>query len=202
MSPGGKRKRQTYIQKIYKTVRNPFNKLRAWAKKPGRKGKIKRWVSLKKWAKKRQENAQSTVARAKFKLFRFQSKKKIEWLRHHKDPQPAPSNGGIAYFDGKPVADWIKPWLEKSRNNGWRGTLVSGYRSPEYSEQLCYNICGRPSCPGLCAGRNSNHTRLGAGQGAVDVSDYYNFAIIQRRIGSPLRNNLPSDRVHFSTSGY
>ncbi len=127
-------------------------------------------------------------------------KKKIDWLEKHKPV--APETKLIAYFDGKPVSAWIVPWLQKSRDHGWNGVLVSGYRTPEYSQSLCYAICGAPRCPGRCAGLTSNHTHLGPGAGAVDVTDYSNFGDIQRQIGSPLRNNLPSDPVHYSGSGY
>ena len=111
---------------------------------------------------------------------------------------------GFGTFDGKTVAAWMIPWLEKSRQNGWHGAVVSGVRTPAYSEHLCLEMCGARSCPGRCAGRSSNHNmEPGQGQphGALDVSDYINFGNIQHRIGSPLRNALPNDRVHFSASG-
>ena len=97
------------------------------------------------------------------------------------------------------------PWLEKSRKAGWGGTVVSGVRTPEYSEQLCYAMCGAPSCAGRCAGRASNHNMepgQGYPAGALDVSDYAAFEAIQKRIGSPLKNELDArDPVHFSVSG-
>lgn len=109
---------------------------------------------------------------------------------------------GVGTFDGKPVAKWIIPWLKKSRQAGWDGSVTSGYRTPAYSEQLCIRMCGEPSCPGRCAGRSSNHSGKVYPHGAVDVSDYTNFARIQRQIGSPLKNALgSSDPVHFSVSG-
>lgn len=119
----------------------------------------------------------------------------------------APANGstqhrtGVGTFDGEKVAAWIIPLLQQSRAAGWAGTVTSGYRTPEYSESLCFDRCGQPSCPGTCAGRSSNHSGTAYPHGAVDVTDYTNFGTIQRRIGSPLRNSLPSDRVHFSVSG-
>lgn len=109
---------------------------------------------------------------------------------------------GVAVYDGKQVAAWIIPWLKKSRQAGWKGTVTSGYRTPAYSEHLCQQMCGAPSCPGRCAGRSSNHSGKRFPAGAVDVSDYENFARIQRRIHSPLKNDLPSDRVHFSVTGH
>ena len=64
---------------------------------------------------------------------------------------------GVATFDGRPVAAWMQPYLVWARNNGWKGTLNSGWRDPAHSEELCLQMCGRPSCPGKCAGRSSNH---------------------------------------------
>ena len=102
----------------------------------------------------------------------------------------------------RPIANWIIPWLEKSWAAGWRGAVNSGWRDPAYSESLCRAMCGAPSCPGRCAGRASNHAGSNYPNGAVDVSDYWNFGAIQPRIGSPLRNALGAqDPVHFSCSG-
>jgi hypothetical protein len=65
---------------------------------------------------------------------------------------------GVGTFDGKPCANWLIPYLTWAREKGWRGGLNSGYRSPAYSQHLCYQICGRPTCAGRCAGTTSNHT--------------------------------------------
>jgi len=113
-----------------------------------------------------------------------------------------PHGGGVVTFDGKPCVEWIAYWLLKARQHGWKGILVSGYRSPEYSESLCIRMCGHTSCPGTCAGRSSNHTRTGYLGGAADVTDYLNCERIMHEIGSPLKNNLPYDLVHLSASGY
>lgn len=109
---------------------------------------------------------------------------------------------GVGNYDGKPVAKWIIPYLEKSREHGWGGSVTSGYRTPEYSESLCFDMCGAPSCPGTCAGRSSNHSGSKYPAGAVDVSDPGTFGSIQPKIGSPLKNDLPADPVHFSVSGH
>lgn len=111
---------------------------------------------------------------------------------------------GFASYGGKTVAAWMVPWLVKSVAHGWKGWVVSGVRTPDYSEHLCIEMCGAKKCPGRCAGRDSNHNMLpsqGEPHGALDVTDYENFARIQREIGSPLRNALPNDRVHFSATG-
>jgi hypothetical protein len=130
--------------------------------------------------------------------------KKLKHLKHKKDSTPSGGGSGFATFDGKTVAAWMVPWLVKSRAAGWDGYVVSGVRTPAYSQSLCYSMCGAPTCPGRCAGIYSNHNMLptqGYPYGAVDVTDYYDFEAIQFRIGSPLRNALPIDPVHFSVSG-
>lgn len=132
-------------------------------------------------------------------------KKKCEALakaQKEKKESDDPDGDGLAIFDGKTVAAWMIPWLEKSRKAGWTGTVVSGYRDPAYSTQLCINMCGAPSCPGMCAGASSNHSGKFYPAGAVDVSDYTRFESIQWQIGSPLKNELDyRDPVHFSVSG-
>ena len=119
--------------------------------------------------------------------------------------QSAQPRAGVATFDGRPVAAWIHPYLVWARENGWKGTLNSGWRDPAYSEQLCLNMCGRPSCPGKCAGRTSNHAGSIKPAGAIDVSDYATFGrLMQRCPYSPrLQNQLGArDPVHFSASGH
>jgi len=115
----------------------------------------------------------------------------------------APRNG-VAMFDGRPVAAWLKPYLDWARQNGWKGTLNSGFRDPAYSEKLCMSMCGAPSCPGKCAGRASNHAGNTNPTGAIDVSDYVTFGQLMRRCPySPRIFNAlgAQDPVHFSASG-
>jgi hypothetical protein len=126
--------------------------------------------------------------------------KKLRFLHQHRARKPKAR--GVATFDGIPVAAWMVKWLEKSRDNGWHGVLVSGFRTPQHSEELCLDMCGQPTCPSKCAGKTSNHVGLIHPAGAVDVGDEDKFAEIQPKIGSPLRNDLPSDLVHFSVSGH
>lgn len=116
----------------------------------------------------------------------------------------AAPRSGVATFDGRPVAAWLKPYLDWARQNGWRGTLNSGFRDPAYSEKLCMSMCGAPSCPGRCAGRASNHAGSSNPAGAIDVSDYVTFAQLMRRCPySPRIFNAlgAQDPVHFSASG-
>ena len=111
---------------------------------------------------------------------------------------------GVTRYDGTPVAKWMVPYLEHARKKGWRGRLNSGWRSPAYSDSLCRRICGRPSCPGRCAGRASNHAGSERPRGALDVSDYARFGQIMRSapFSPKLWNAMPrTDPVHFSQSG-
>lgn len=126
---------------------------------------------------------------------------KLKAQKEEREQRADDKQDGLVQFDGHTVAAWIARWLQKSRDAGWKGTVTSGYRTPEYSESLCQNMCGAPSCPGTCAGRTSNHSGKEYPSGAVDVSDYTNFERIQYEIGSPLRNDLPYDPVHFSVNG-
>ena len=117
----------------------------------------------------------------------------------------AAPRAGLATFDGRAVAEWIEPHLRWARGHGWKGTVESGYRTPEHSEQLCMSMCGHPTCPGTCAGRTSNHSGRVAPAGAVDVTDYPAFAELMKR--SPHRprllNDLPvTDPNHFSATGH
>jgi hypothetical protein len=116
----------------------------------------------------------------------------------------AAPRAGVATFDGRPVAAWLKPYLEWARAHGWRGTLTSGWRDPAYSEKLCLAMCGATSCPGKCAGRSSNHSGSARGSGAVDVSEYDQFGQLMRQCPFSPRifNALGArDPVHFSASG-
>ncbi len=120
----------------------------------------------------------------------------------HKHPAKAPAARGVGTFEGVPVAGWMVKFLNKSRAKGWQGVVVSGFRSPEHSEKVCFDMCGQPTCPGRCAGRTSNHAGLIHPAGAIDITETERFAAIQAKIGSPLRNDLPNDPVHFSVSGH
>lgn len=111
---------------------------------------------------------------------------------------------GIGTFDGIPVAKTAIPVLRWCREHGgWKGKLVSGYRTPAYSEHLCFEMCGQPSCPGRCAGRATNHAYATPQRFAIDVSDYVSFGQIVRNcpIQPKIHNALPNDLVHFSPQG-
>lgn len=135
------------------------------------------------------------------RVLRKRARQKLKWLHAHPPPLD-PDGDGLIMIDGKQVAKEVGEEVLRIRKAGrWHGYVVSGYRTPAYSQQLCYGICGRPSCPGLCAGTSSNHTRKGGRQGAVDLTDYLTFAYEARRLNSWLENHLPRDLVHFSDSG-
>lgn len=116
---------------------------------------------------------------------------------------------GVTTYDGVRVAKCAVPLLNWARHVGsggrtWHGRLVSGWRDPVHSEQLCFAMCGRPSCPGRCAGRSSNHAGSSPDRFAVDVTDYAAFGrvIAHCPLKPHIRNSLGSrDPVHFSPSG-
>ena len=135
-----------------------------------------------------------------------QRRRKVERTKYRANHDHGGGQHGTATYDGVVVAAYFVPILDWCRARGWKGRVVSGYRSPEYSEHLCILRCGRPSCPGTCAGRSSNHAGLDPNAspcGAVDVSDYATFKRVVA--ACPLRprisNNLPIDPVHFSPTG-
>jgi hypothetical protein len=128
--------------------------------------------------------------------------RKLRHLEHRADKPPPQT--GIVTFDGKPLAAWIARDLRKIREMGWDGYVLSGYRTPEYSESLCFSMCGAPSCAGRCAGRSSEHSQFVEPRGAVDVDPGHAAQAIAmlRNIGSPLHNAIgPSDPNHLSSSG-
>ena len=127
------------------------------------------------------------------------SKQRSDYAKNHQ----AAKKYGVGTYDGHPVANAAIPILQWARANGWRGQLVSGWRDPKYSQSLCYRMCGRPSCPGLCAGLASNHVGSTPERFAMDVSDYVKFRSLMARYPGPIKvhNSLPRDPVHFSPSG-
>lgn len=115
-----------------------------------------------------------------------------------------PPGPGVSRFEGQKVANWMKPYLEFARKNGWAGTVTSGFRSPAESEQECIRQCGAPSCPGKCAGRTSNHSGNKSPKGALDVSDIRTFARLME--SCPLQPRIfnalgAADPEHFSPTG-
>jgi hypothetical protein len=114
------------------------------------------------------------------------------------------TTGASSWRGGKVVANWLHPYLDYAKDHGWPGWVVSGYRDPAYSESLCLRMCGRPSCPGRCAGRSSNHAGSVKPQGAIDVTHYQEFG--RHMKSCPLQPKIwcglsPADPVHFSASG-
>lgn len=134
--------------------------------------------------------------------------------KNHYDGTP-----GWATYDGKMVAEYFVPINNWARHEGaiingrrviWKGVVVSGGRTPAYSTGLCIAKCGRPTCPGTCAGATSNHAGNDPKKvpcGAEDVSDYATFGLLMKhcpfqKLGAPvIFNTLPNDPVHFSPRG-
>jgi hypothetical protein len=169
---------------------------------------IHRWIKARNWARRRAKQAKNPAG---FKKADEAYTKRIKWIREHNDPKPPHSDGSlIVTVDGKPVAGWIGRAALAARAAGaWSGVMLSGFRSPEYSEQLCYGICGQPSCPGLCAGRASNHSCPPTAtckpyEGAGDFTDAARLCAWCRAHGIPLHGGgefLPNDVNHCSYSG-
>lgn len=136
--------------------------------------------------------------------------KQLREEHKHPSPKPIPGAQYRTELDGHEVPIWIAEILIAARNAGaWHGTVISGVRSPAYSEELCLNMCGAPSCSGTCAGRSSNHAMPPSGsgrayEGAVDVTDYSGLRRYCEQHAPQLRGggqNLPSDLPHFSHAG-
>lgn len=91
-----------------------------------------------------------------------------------------PKNG-LAYFEGRQVAEWIAPVLAQARATGlWHGGLTSGYRSTAYQWIIYYVKRIRPAArPGT-----SNHERKGPyPNGAIDTNDPWGLRNALQRIG-------------------
>lgn len=136
--------------------------------------------------------------------------RKLRYEHHHPGPQPIPGSPYKTPLDGHEVPIWIAEILLAARSTGaWGGVVISGVRTPAYSEQLCLNMCGAPSCSGMCAGRSSNHACPPSGEGvpyegAVDVTDYYGLRHYCEAHAPQLRGGgqvLPRDLPHFSHVG-
>lgn len=138
----------------------------------------------------------------KDKRFDYQEAKREKREARKEDGGFDKGSTSIVTFDGKSLVEDLAYWLYKARQNGWSGYLVSGYRTPEYSRQLCQNMCGADSCPGKCAGMASNHAKTAYPGPAADVSDYVNCERVLYAIGAPYSNDLPYDLVHMSRSGH
>lgn len=139
------------------------------------------------------------------------TRKKAKWLREHKDEfQDAPGPGEWVIFDGHEVPKWMARINQEARDSGyWNGYVFSGRRSKQYSQSLCENMCGAPTCPGMCGGIYSNHagppTWTGVEyEGAEDVTDSEGLIRFCRAKNKPLRGAgevLPSDTPHCSHEG-
>jgi hypothetical protein len=130
---------------------------------------------------------------------RIAQRKNAKQNDHH-----ATQTHGVGRFDGIVVAACAIPYMQWAREHGWQGHLVSGWRDPKYSQSLCFRMCGRPSCPGKCAGLSSNHVGSEPSRFAIDVSDYWRFGQLMRQCPHRpvILNRLGArDPVHFSPSG-
>jgi hypothetical protein len=130
--------------------------------------------------------------------------RRVKQRKTHRE-HPPDKDGLTTLKNGVVIVSWMVPHVTFAWDHKWQGWVVSGWRSPEHSEDLCEAMCGAPSCPGRCAGRSSNHTRKGKPNGALDVTFYDQFGQLMRRSDAPtprIFNDLPADRVHYSASGH
>lgn len=111
---------------------------------------------------------------------------------------------GTTLVDGKPVANWIVPWVNLARKNGWNGVVVSGWRSTALQSSLYNNAqAGRSALPAAAPG-TSNHEYTTFPRGAIDVSDPDGFQRALNKVMGPVplrRDPTIGDPPHFSFTG-
>lgn len=189
-----RRLRKLSRARAYRRSRTLYWRARYRAARPGEK---KRWFLHKARISARLGQEISHTERVLIK----RAENKLEWLRKH-PPTLDPDGDGLIVVDGRQIAEEVGKEILRIRSYGvWGGYVVSGYRTPAYSQSLCYGMCGAPTCPGRCAGVNTNHARKGGRNGAGDLTDYLTFRSECWSHGSWLQNSLPRDLVHFSDSG-
>ena len=111
----------------------------------------------------------------------------------------APTGGGfspsqLGTYDGLQVAKWIIPELAWARSKGWGGSVTSGWRSP--TQVVSGVFATAPQ------GQSEHRLDVYPG-GAVDVSDYQQFAqIIAGYPGAQKLIQLGIDPLHFSGTGH
>lgn len=109
---------------------------------------------------------------------------------------------GTTLIDGKPVANWIVPWVNLARKNGWNGVVTSGYRNNALQNTLFQNR-GSNSNPVAPPGQ-SNHNYTTFPRGAVDVTDPDGFQRALNKVMGPVplrRDPTIGDPPHFSFTG-
>jgi hypothetical protein len=144
---------------------------------------------------------------SKFVMYRGIRRRAAQKARHLANQTQAYLNPGVTTWGGKTVANCAVAYLNYAKAHGWQGGVNSGWRAPWYSEQLCYQMCGAPRCPGKCAGTASNHVGNTCDRFAIDVSDYTTVGRLMASMPNPphgrrIFNALGArDPVHFSPSG-
>lgn len=116
-------------------------------------------------------------------------------------------------FDGHPVAAWIVPRLKFARANGWKGKVLSGYRTEHeqraagarYAKELRKPIA-EVYPYGVTA---SNHCGATRPKGAVDVTEPEQLAMAMVGWSTSGRPHplvwggpVINDRAHFSSNGH
>ena len=106
-------------------------------------------------------------------------------------------------YEGVRLAAWIVPMLKWARRHGWKGHVVSGYRSYDKQKQL-YDAWLRRGKTGLPAAKPGTSKHEGAvfPRGAVDVDAASAPQLSKILKSGPYANALKwagsKDPVHFS----
>lgn len=120
----------------------------------------------------------------------------------------------LVQYEGSKVPRWVARELRRARKQGWRGTVISGYRSKprQLAAATAYAArLGRPLSSvyphGVYA---SNHVGKRWPKGAVDVTDAAGLARALEASPAPRRNGrrlvwggpVMGDWPHFSHNGH
>jgi hypothetical protein len=168
--------------------------------------RFQRWRALQRFCQGQRDDSAGEERHMWNARRRYAVRRKLAiWNNAHKpEPDPDPTTG--VYVPDRPwnpytrpVCAGFVPIIDRAWEKGWRGTLNSGWRDPAYSEQLCRNMCGAPTCPGRCAGRLSRHSQCPWQNGAIDVSDPAKFDAVTPELFNALG---AADPWHMSTTGH
>lgn len=111
---------------------------------------------------------------------------------------------GTANFEGHTVAAWMLPALQYARAHGWKGQILSGYRS-DAQQVAIWNSGKRPAAkPVSLGGPGSEHSLTTYPGGAVDVSNPLSFISALAGFSGlkPIQATFANDPGHFSGNGH
>jgi hypothetical protein len=201
--------RQDAIRHIYDEHRGEdfWPTLKDWASRGENwRERWSRWRAVQRYCQGQRDNSADEERHMWNHRRKYARRRKRQiWDNAHQPDEPDEPTSGVYVPERswnpnrRPVCAGFVPIIDRAQDKGWSGILNSGWRDPAYSEQLCYNMCGAPTCPGRCAGRYSRHSQCPWQNGAIDVSDPYTFD----RVTPELFNALgAADPWHMSTTGH